>query len=359
MSHPLQNRRHLVVSGATPYERGVSRGSQLRDDLPRTLSAYLRLFAALGVPEGDVRPYAEQLCEVVLRWDAEVFDELRGVSAGSGLETWQVVALNGRTEVLTKAPGLLASECSAVVSAPPGRPPVAAQTWDWHVDLDGHWHTQEVAGPGRPYVGLSECGMLAKVGVNAAGVGVLLNILAHRDDAPSGVPVHLLLAAVLGGCGSVAEAVDLLGAAAVSSSSALVLVDDERAVCVELSPRGPAVLEPVDGLLVHTNHFRDPRLASGDLRSPATSGSWDRYQVVAGAAAAADGLASAEDLVRCLHTEPGPTNVCCVPEPDACYEDRWATLATVVLEPAPRRARVLAGSPLDVGSRAWRVLTAR
>ncbi|WKN56142.1 cytosine permease [Rhodococcus opacus] len=40
------------------------------------------------------------------------------------------------------------------------------------------------------------------------------------------------------------------------------------------------------------------------------------------------------------------------------YRTRWATLATVLLEPEHRRARILAGTPIDARRRSWTTLDA-
>ena len=104
--------------------------------------------------------------------------------------------------------------------------------------------------------------MLAKIGVNDRGVGVLLNMLHHVTDADAvaggeiGHPVHLLSRAILDDAASAADAVRIASAAATSSSTALTVVDDRGgAASVELFPGGSGVLEPADGLLVRTNHF--------------------------------------------------------------------------------------------------------
>lgn len=47
----------------------------------------------------------------------------------------------------------------------------------------------------------------------------------------------------------------------------------------------------------------------------------------------------------------------CLPDPDLPLGQRWASLATVTLEPATRTARILDGTPADIGVRDWRVLT--
>jgi isopenicillin-N N-acyltransferase-like protein len=150
-----------------------------------------------------------------------------------------------------------------VVSLPPGRPPVACQTWDWYDAMADGWLTWTIPFPdGRRLTTVTEYGMLAKVGVNDRGLGVLLNMLHHRDDAPAvaggevGHPVHLLSRALLEDAATVDDAVRLASAARTTASTSLTVVDTHGgAVSVELFPGGPGLVEPTDGVLVRTNHF--------------------------------------------------------------------------------------------------------
>ena len=79
------------------------------------------------------------------------------------------------------------TECSTVIALPPGRPPVAVQTWDWYDAMADGWFTWTIPHPdGRVVQTVTEFGMLAKIGVNDRGVGVMLNMLHHRTTpAPS------------------------------------------------------------------------------------------------------------------------------------------------------------------------------
>ena len=125
---------------------------------------------------------------------------------------------------------------------------------------------------GRTVHLFTEFGIVGKIGVNDAGLGLHFNILHHRDDGRgAGVPVHVVARRILDEAATVEEATAIARSATVSASTVLTVVawDDERASarCLELSPAGVGVLEPdADGVLAHTNHFLDPRLARGELR---------------------------------------------------------------------------------------------
>lgn len=113
---------------------------------------------------------------------------MAGVAEGAGVLFWTIAALNARTEILAEAGAPRAGECSTLVHS--GTRTTGGQCWDWHEELAAAWHIQTVSGGTRNVAGITEYGILAKIGVNDAGVGVLFNILGHWDDAATGVPVH-------------------------------------------------------------------------------------------------------------------------------------------------------------------------
>ena len=340
-------RRHVEVDDADPRRRGLARGAQLRDELPGCLTTYLRLFETVGVPQAQARAAALELAEIVGDWRPDMLTEIAGVAEGAGLELWQLMALNGRTEILSQATASGPAECSTLVYAPIGATAFGVQTWDWHEELDRFWHTHRVAGTRYSYAGMTEQGVLSKIGVNSAGVAVHFNILSHLDDAPAGVPVHLLSAAVLAEAGSVSEAVELLQSAPIATSGALTIFGTGGAVCVELTPGRVTVIEPVNGFAPHTNHFLDPVNAEREKSWLYQPDSQQRLDLIAQRLGANPIPRRVDDLVDYLYSEPGQPLLCCVPAPEAQFGDRWATLATVLLEPEARRARVLAGSPAD------------
>ncbi|MBB1154876.1 C45 family autoproteolytic acyltransferase/hydolase [Amycolatopsis dendrobii] len=346
---------HLLVNDPDPRARGVSRGAQLREGLTDALELYLRWFDTLGRTEQQVRTDALRLLDNVAAWRSRYADEIAGVAAGAGIELWQAAALNGRTELIAAAPSTQ-PECSTLVRVPDSGAPYGIQTWDWHIELADCWHTQEVRGTRYAFAGITEHGILGKIGVNSAGLGLFFNILGHQDDSAAGIPVHVLAAAVLGEAGSAAEALDLLRTAPIRTSGAFTLLDPGTAVCAELSPTGATTLEPEAGFLVHTNHFLDPDAAAREKRGLFEPDSQLRHAMMTARVRDCPTPAHAVDLVAFLRSEPGEPKLCCVPDADASFGDRWATLATVLLEPAARTVRIHAGSPNTLTG--WRTFVA-
>jgi isopenicillin-N N-acyltransferase like protein len=246
-----------------PHDRGVELGTRFAAEIAATVARYRTLFETRATGAFDVDLWSERAWRAISRLAPEHAEEIAGIAQGAGLSVEQVASVNARTELLVAANPTGQTECSAVVSVPPGRPPVAVQTWDWYDAMSAGWFTWTVPHPdGRVVQTVTEFGMLAKIGVNDRGVGVMLNMLHHRHDAGAvaageiGYPVHLLSRSILDDASSVDDAVRMATGVRTSASTALTVVDERGgAASIELFPGGPGVLEATDGVLVRTNHF--------------------------------------------------------------------------------------------------------
>ncbi|WP_311258473.1 C45 family peptidase [Microbacterium sp. WCS2018Hpa-9] len=353
-------REHLEVSGGPSYARGSSRGLALSTRLGDVVGGYLSLFAIGGLDTDRVRELASRIEKNTAQWDSRYVDEMHGIAAGAGIPAWQVIALNGRTEIISQSTAMSPAECSVLVRERGARGPVGIQTWDWQDEFSSFWHTQTVHGSARSFVGLTEHGILAKIGVNDAGLGVFLNILSSASDEVSGVPVHLLLAAILETAATVSDAIDLLRSAPIASSSAITLIDPHRAVTVELSPVGIAVIEMgAQRHLAHTNHFLSDGLVSGENPGSFGDDTYARLQLIDERADETESPFSPSELVPLLLSGPGEPHLCCVPESDARFGLRWRTLATATIDPLGPLISILDGAPAVAGDLPWRDLFPR
>lgn len=365
------HRRHVEAAADDPFSRGVARGEQLRESVPAALEVYDRLFTLGGISPAQVRDDAERALDAVGRFRPAARAEMAGIAQGSGTDTWHIGCLNARTEILARSAAVPPGECTTIVRRRPaaaGPPrPTGIQTWDWHVELAARWHTLASRGGRHDVVGLTEDGILGKIGINSAGLALHFNILGHVDDRVGGIPVHVLAALVLEEAGSVAEAVELVRGAPLTSSGSFALFDESDAALLDLSPAGVFTVPPEHGIHVRTNHFLTPAPAAGEKTWLYQPDSTARRALVRsrlaeapgpGHAAATDGSGAADELARYLVTGPGEAPVTCLPDPAAPFGRRWGSLATVALDPADRTARILDGTPADLPAHTWRVLTA-
>jgi isopenicillin-N N-acyltransferase-like protein len=350
----LELRTHRVA-GTEPGSRAAALAAGTEVWLPDALAVYDRLFAAAGLSEDRVRQLALAARAALAAWAGDLAEELDRYAEASGLPPWRLHAVNARTELLAAAGAASRVECSAIAGTDAAGAIIGAQTWDWHRELAGGWAVLQYSQARQPFVTLTEAGLLAKIGLNSSGVGVLFNILAHRSDTgDGGVPVHAVARRILDTATDVGTAIDILRSAPLAASSCFTLLDADRVACLEASPAGVAELPPARWS-VHTNHFRDPGLATGALPTDPNTDTLPRHAVLTARLAAdpghQDGAEGLADLL-CAHESDG-AGVCCHAQPDAALGSGWQTLATIALEPARRRMSVLAGGPCGRPDQHW------
>jgi isopenicillin-N N-acyltransferase-like protein len=335
-----------------PHERGVELGRHFSREIAHTVATYRTLFATRATGPFDVDLWSDRAWTAIQRLAPVHADEIAGIADGAGLDPRQVASVNARTELLVAANPTGQTECSTVVSLPPGRSPVAVQTWDWYDAMSDGWFVWTIPMPdGRILQTVTEFGMLAKIGVNDRGVGVMLNMLHHANDADEvatgeiGHPVHLLSRAILDEASSAAEAVAIASAARTSASTSLTVLDDRGAAAsVELFPGGPGVFEPTDGVLVRTNHFVSDAGRDGCLASTIGVSTEVRREHLVEAFAARRPESTQDVLAAMTHHADG-AGVCRHPLPGTA-EPLWTrTLATVSLDVAHRGLGVAENGP--------------
>jgi len=329
--------RTFTSSVLDPYERGLEFGAHHVDELLRTIAAYREVFRARALGPFDVELWARRAWAAIGDLTPWAVEEIRGIADGADVPVHEIAALNARTELLAIANPTGIPECSAVVSLPPGGHPVAAQTWDWYEAMSDCWLIWTIPFPdGRVVTALTEYGVLAKIGVSSTGLGVLFNKLLHASDAlvPLGYPVHLLSRRILETAWDTGEAIGYAKEISVSASSAVSVVDRAgRAASLELFPGGLGVVEPVDGLLVRTNHFDSAAGQPGCLAATVGPGSVIRQDTLRSRLAGPP-PDSADEVLDAMHDHAAVGGVCAHVDESLEPALRHATLATVVIDVA-------------------------
>lgn len=353
--HPMSALPGHVSTELDPRARGFALGAAWRDGIETTFDGYARLFAAHGLRPDQVREWGDRAVAETRAWAPMLAEEIEGIAEGSGLPAWQVGALNARTEILAAAAVTGEGECSTSVVLRADAVPRTVQTWDWHDTLRSARAAWSLApAPGRGVCTFTEFGVVGKIGMNNAGLGLHFNVLRHASDsADIGVPVHVVARRILDEADTVAEATRLARSARLSASTVLTVVTPGQARCLELSPAGVGVLDPVDGILVHTNHFLDPELALGERTTPDVSTTVPREKWLREHSAelsAGDRTARARAL--CAHREDGAP-VCAHPDPALPAHERWESLATIVLDVLDHRMHIHPGGPCTADDGTW------
>lgn len=345
----------LVTEHREPGARGFQIGERFAEQIRETTDLYLNFFPRVGVSLREAQRIGDNSMSALQAWSPDLAAEIGAMAEGADIPLWQLAALNARTEVL--AARTRHNECSTTVHAPSGpRAPQTLQTWDWHDSLCPQglmlaFHTER----GMNVKLFSEFGMLAKLGVNSAGLGLHFNILHHRsDNASGGVPVHAIARRLLEEARSVEEAVEIARSARVSASTVLTVFSREdsspRAVSIELSPERTALVLPrEDGWLLHTNHFLDPLLSQGEQVADRadTECRLGHLEQVSAQMHSADLRTRARAMCG-VQGDNAP--ICFYPDMAMPDTERWETLLSVGIDTEHCMLEYVAGTPLQLAN---------
>jgi isopenicillin-N N-acyltransferase-like protein len=258
----------LVMSEGLPFVRGFHLGRAQAQRVAQSVSAYLELFKArAGLDHARVLNTAERFIPPIEAYAPHLLEEMRGIAEGSGHDLREIVAINCRTELMYGVPF---GECTSIGVTPEASTDGhlrLAQNWDWKVTLAGAlvlWVIRRDDGP--DVLTLTEAGMVGKIGVNASGFAMCVNLLkSYQDTGQPAVPMHIILRRVLEEAHSVEEAIALIGSAKRQTSCNHLIADrDGHVADVEATPFGRQVLWPTRGVLIHTNHCLAASLAQHD-----------------------------------------------------------------------------------------------
>jgi isopenicillin-N N-acyltransferase-like protein len=254
-----------VALSGDARERGLAHGRQAAERVRHSVEIYRAIFRhyadwdwnqvtrhalTFEKPIGDVHP--------------DYLEEIRGIAEGSGLAYDDILAINVRTEVMFSAVARRAAvECTAFAATPEATADghvLVGQNWDWKPHMTGTVIVLEVERDDGPdYVTVVEAGLLAKTGMNSAGIGLTTNALISSDDhGLPGLPYHVILRAILD-AENLPQALDAVTRHHRSSAANYLIAHrDGLAVDVEAAPGDYSrvwLVFPERGLLGHTNHY--------------------------------------------------------------------------------------------------------
>lgn len=349
----------VVRVGGPPERRGRAYGLAVRDRVRAAIAGYAVVFEHYaGWDWSQVRRHALKFSSTVDDFSPSSARELRAIADGAGVEYADILALNTRSEIMFAAPGparaVAATECTSFALGPSRSADghvVLAQNWDW-IELARRTAVVLVVsrddGPG--FVTVVEAGMLAKVGVNASGVGLCTNtLISDGAEGSIAVPYHVLLRSVLDS-DSGTEAVERIESTP-RANSANYLVADDTGFCVDLETTpgsGPcARIRQRDGLVSHANHFLTPGLTTVDRYLERKSNTRNR---MANLTRLVDrpGRWTESELRSVLadHAD-APSSVCQHPDPDQHEAERTCTIAGVMIDVQGRSLSYTSGSPCE------------
>jgi isopenicillin-N N-acyltransferase-like protein len=346
---------HLTGS---PYAQGVAHGRVLREQIGQNLAIYFARFereAKLAPIEvlARARRYAEALATIAPDYHAG----MRGIADGSGYDFDQIAALNVRYEILYYQFGQNATTvrnpdgCTAFAISPVASANghlLIGENWDWIPEVRGALlHTVEP--DGFATLGFTEAGIFgAKIGLNSAGLGLVINGMTTTDDDWSrlSIPFHARCRAIL-------QAPDLDAAIGIiadtpraCAANFLLAQTPDRIVDIEAAPDRARLWEAEGGRVCHTNHFLDPR-ALGVVepeieRGPDSQDRLARMHTLLDTGAPL----TVEQLADALRDSAGaPDAICRHPDETQPPEERYATVVSAIIDLHERTLWISDGPP--------------
>jgi isopenicillin-N N-acyltransferase-like protein len=351
----------LINVSGSPAEWGGAYGAAAAGRITTNIELYTRRFHdQAGLDLAAVRRAGVEFGVATRQHHPRIAAALDAVAEAAGADVDDIYALNARTELLHRAapPDGSGGGCTSIGvlgSHTATGHTLLAQNWDWHPDQrDAMVLLRTTDERGHTVLTMAEAGMLAKVGLNSAGLGLCVNMLGSDRDGtggqrPAGVPYHVMVRAALDA--------ESLGAALREThrpprnSSVNLLIGQAGAggeiIDVELAPGDVGWLHPVDGLITHANHF-EARMAVRDTikdwggSSPFRSARAGRLL----AATVADGKTTVDDLVVVLRDHMSfPMSICRHMDERDAYVDRSESVYSVMLDLDARTMAIAPGPP--------------
>jgi isopenicillin-N N-acyltransferase-like protein len=347
--------REIEVAGtprAMGRQLGEAAGEEIRGFSEAAwghISRTLRLSRgrAMEIAAGAI-PFAEQ-------YSPSMVDELRGMAEATGLELEDLMLLQVRNQLRPEPD----AGCTSLATAGRGlvrSGSLVAQNWDNDPALDPFTVVLTRRPTGKPaLLNLTQVGLIAYIGFNAAGIGVCLNSLP-APVRKQGVPHYFTVRGIY-------EADSLDGAVDSVRRAQRVI----PANIMLATPQGPADLEitidnvhvlrnPEAGGIAHTNHCLHPALRQTNEQFPELIQSHARQQRIDSLLGFSSGRQpSLPDIQTALRDHEGyPHSICrhTNDDPDTGY---WQTVFSVIIDLEARQMHVSRGTPCDHSYEVYRL----
>lgn len=258
----------LIDVAGSPTEMGRGYGREAGERIHRSVAIYQHAYLQQGVSWDRARQVARAFAAQIDAYFPDFLAEIKAIAQGAELPYEDIVAINARTELLygcdAAVPHAVDSDpdgCTGLVAMPEATASghtLHAQNWDWRDECaDSAVVLRRSPDSGPRTLIFVEAGMLARCGLNSAGVALTGNFLqTDRDYGRQGIPVPLVRRRILMS-NSLAEAISIvLSAPRAFANNLMISHDGGECIDLEATPGEVFWIEPAGGLLVHANHFK-------------------------------------------------------------------------------------------------------
>ena len=266
----------LLSLEGRPGNMGFEYGRRMSTPIHDNVVSYMRRFREVaGLDRDGVFRWGAHYHRAIAGYDPSIAAFLEGIASGAGLRDEHIFALNARTEILYGQAASAEEGCTSLAVLPSHTEDghvLLGQNWDWHPDQGPMTFLLATRDEdGFEVLTLTEAGMIAKTGLNSAGIGVCANLLvSDRDRGGDGVPYHALLRGVLQSR-TMADALRAATMPARISSGNLLIADaGGEAIDLEVVPGDFGWVLPDGGMIAHSNHFVSG-VPVGDLKKASSA----------------------------------------------------------------------------------------
>ncbi len=334
----------ISVSGS-PRELGRQIGESTREQIQgfRELATQqVRLHSSVSVE--SARQIADDSLPFVEEYAPDALEELRGIAEAAGVSLTDLMLLQIRNQLNFSDTGCTSLSVAADCSS--GR--IVAQNWDSDPALDAFTVVLTRHPDGKPtFTTITQAGLIAYIGFNAAGIGVCLNTLPAPGRV-KGVP-HYFTVRKIYESSTLGEAVSAVQSARRAIPANIMMTTPEGPADLEVTMDGVRVLQSDQrGLLTHANHCEHPDLVEINSRFPEMIQSHARKQrieeLVETLPGSEDGIAQIQSALR--DHQGYPRSICrhVNDDPETGF---WQTVFSVLIEPEQRRMRITRGTPCE------------
>lgn len=344
----------VVHLNGTPYDQGVRHGRELKDRIRHNIDVYLDRIEKEGkLPREEAFSRARQYLRAIRSQDADYFDEMRGISEGSGIDLDGIALLNVRYEIMynqfrVNAP---VEGCTAFAVLPERSAEghlLFGQNWDWIPQAKGAV-VHSIDPSGLEVLSFTEAGIPGgKIGFNSNGVGLAVNGMVTTDDDWSSLrrPFHVRCYEILRSKDIEAAMNVVKGSERAISANYLIVQTPDRVVDIEAAPDKTYESRCTGGLLVHTNHFVEPdEIAVAEPQLEDHHYSYTRFKRM-------DDLLRSNPKITIDHIESYlrdhvdlPHSICRHPDEDKGLEKHYATVVSVIVDLYTGTMRISDGPP--------------
>lgn len=351
---------YYYVADPDHLARGRELGAQIGDHIRTSIAIYDAVFRhQTGMDWDSVVEYAQRFRDVVERFDAAVLAEIDGMADGAGLPREELLAINVRSEVMFGLKNTPAQdhECTSFFAGPSatadGRT-LMGQNWDWKPECtQSTILVEQDQGPDLPKIfSVVEAGLVAKTGMNSAGLGLATNtLIAPLDQGEPHVPYHLMLRRILNSWTVEEAAATVVGN--YRAASANYLIGNKAGQGVDLETHaggveGVRLIQPDEGVIGHSNNFTCG-VDFADLGTDAFPDSPYRVAEISRRMAEKSGslgVAEVKDVLS-SHDAMYPGSICRHPDEAQAPLDRLATDASVIYDLSQATAQITVGRPCE------------